>query len=303
METAIGVVRRLGGMCRTQHLRAAGFDARGIAAAVASGSIERARVGHFVAPELPTAVKQAVRVGGRLTCVSAAQAMGLRVLAPDPMLHVEVHEHASRLRRPTDPHTRMRGKEAGRARPQPVVLHWTTELHRGGVLPPVEDVLAQVLTCVDPLAALCVLDAARESVPWNAGPPMLDDAGFDRLLTKVPLAAGTLARRSSTLSNAIGETVARIRLAEAGIHARPQGRLPGGFRADLLIGQRLVFECFGHAAHSDGAVFEEDHARLTWLRACGYSVLTFTHRQILHDWPSVLAAVRASMRRGDHLAA
>ena len=89
-----------------------------------------------------------------------------------------------------------------------------------------------------------------------------------------------------------------------GRHSRAsQGRLPGGFRADLLIGQRLVFECFGHAAHSDGAVFEEDHARLTWLRACGYSVLTFTHRQILHDWPSVLAAVRASMRRGDHLAA
>jgi hypothetical protein len=108
MRSAISVVREHGGTCRTSDLRAAGFDARAVAAAVASGRIERARIGHFVAPELPATVKRAIRVGGRLTCVSAAQAMGLRVLTEPNCLHVEVAEHDSRFRRPGDPGRRLR---------------------------------------------------------------------------------------------------------------------------------------------------------------------------------------------------
>lgn len=302
MKTPISVVRRLGGTCRTADLRSAGFSVREIARSVASGSIERARIGHYVAPELPSTVKQAVRVGGRLTCVSAAEAMGLRILSPSRSLHVEVREHESRLRSPAHPTNRMRAKHA-RARDAPVILHWTTEIQGSGVLPPIDQVLAQLAVCIDPLDAVCVFDAARESLPWTGRPPHIGQAEFSRLLAGLPAPARRLALRSSTLSNAIGETVARIRLADAGIAARPQAPMPGGFWADLLIGDRLVFECFGHAVHSEAEAFEEDHARLAWLRVCGYTVLTFTHRQIVHDWPAVLATVRAVMRRGDHLAA
>ena len=58
--------------------------------------------------------------------------------------------------------------------------------------------------------------------------------------------------------------------------------------ADLLIGDRLIVECEGYAAHGDKDVFERDRERFAFLRSCGYLVLNFSHKQIIDDWESVL---------------
>ena len=84
--------------------------------------------------------------------------------------------------------------------------------------------------------------------------------------------------RSTTLSQAVGETVARERFRRGG--ASPLGHrceLPGGYFADLSIGDRLVVECEGYAAHGDKDVFERDRERFAFLRSCGYLVLNFSH--------------------------
>jgi very-short-patch-repair endonuclease len=303
MRSAIGVVREQGGTCRTRDLRAAGLEARSIASAVASGRIERARIGHFVAPDLPDTVKRAIRVGGRLTCVSAAQAMGLRVLSEPTCLHVEVAEHDSRFRRPGDPTTRLRPKLQRLTEHRQVHFHWRGVRHSDGVMPPLLDVLVAVIGCLPALDALCIVDSARERMPTAWMPPALNDAEFTQMLDRLPPDQRALALRSSSLSQAVGETIARERFRQAGIHAQPQVELPGGFRADLLIGDRLIFECEGLDAHSSPDAFHADRERMAWLRACGYLVLNFSHTQIVEDWPSVLSTVLLVMRRGAHLAA
>ncbi|WP_170297081.1 endonuclease domain-containing protein [Agromyces salentinus] len=296
MEPAIDVVRRLGGVCRTRDLREVGHYPRSIASAVASGAIERARIGHFVDPALHEQTKRAIRVGGRVACASAAIVHGLRVLEHPSALHVCVAPHDSRFRRARD--------GCGRVRPGRapwLTLHWSEIGAAGPPLPPVATVLEQVLECLPPLDALCILDSAREAVPWANTRPRLDDIEFDVLLSRLSRRGFAIAARSSSMSQAVGETVARERLRLAGIIATPQAALPGGFFADLLIGERLVIECEGYAAHGDEDAFERDRQRKAFLRACGYVVLDFSHRQIVHDWPSVLGTIRSVLRRGQSL--
>ncbi len=169
-------------------------------------------------------------------------------------------------------------------------------------MPSLLDVLAEMLGCVPALDAFCILDAARECVPWEWAQPMLDDHDYGRLLERLSTDRREVALRSSSLSQAIGETVARERFREAGIFATPQVALPGGFFADLLIGDRLIFECEGADGHSTVEAFDDDRERFAWLRGCGYVVLNFSHKQIIEDWPSVLSTVLMVMRRGEHLA-
>lgn len=75
--------------------------------AVAYGSVIRARRGVYCDPGLPGAAIRALRIGGRLACVSALAHHGLGPEPPE--LHVVVPANASRL-----------GEIGGS-----VVLHWS----------------------------------------------------------------------------------------------------------------------------------------------------------------------------------
>ncbi|GAA1819697.1 DUF559 domain-containing protein [Agromyces neolithicus] len=250
-----------------------------------------------MSPDLAGDAKRALRVGGRVACASAAALLGLRVLNPSLVLHVEVGEHGSRFRRARD------GK--GRIFPTTsrdhLEFHWSRAGSPQGALPDIVEVVAQAIDCLPPLDALCILDSAREDLPWLDVPPKLADAEFARLLDRLSQRGRDIASRSSTLSQAVGETVARERFREAGIVAEPQAALPGGYFADLLIGDRLIFECEGYSAHGGDKAFENDRARMAFLRACGYIVLNFSHKQVVDDWDSVLSTVQLVMRRGLHL--
>ena len=169
---------------------------------------------------------------------------------------------------------------------------------------PLEECLAEMLACVPELDALCALDSARELVEWRVErPQILDDLGFARLLERLPGPLRKVALRSSPSSQAIAETVARERFRVSGIPATPQVALPGGYWADFLIGERLVFEVDGEGPHSQPGAFDRDRGRWAWLKAIGYNHISFSHRQVLHQWESVESTIRMLMARGAHLAA
>jgi len=292
------VLRAHHGVCTTAQLIAGGFTKHAIARAVSRRDLERAHRGVFVDPQLPGDVRQAVRVGGRLTCVSAARLHGLRVLHESPVLHVGVSPHA----------TRLRGLEAasyGGGRGAGLRLHWNLPAsHAGSAASPIagiEDCLVDLLGCLPELDALCTLDSARETVEWMSLPPLLDHAGFGRVLARLPANLRLVAGRSITGSQSVGETVARERFRQAGIRARAQVSLPGGAWADLLIGDRLVFEVDGEAPHSRPGAFDRDRARWAWLKAIGYAHVSFSHAQVVRDWASVESTVRMLMSRGEHV--
>jgi very-short-patch-repair endonuclease len=296
-----------GGVCRTSDLEHAGLSRRAIAAAVARGEVERVRRGVFVHPAVAGDIKRAVRVGGRLACVSAAHLHGLRVLNRPDELHVLVGPHSTRMRHPLDSRVHISARDPS------VHLHWSGPPHSSGrgasadlgsaAFVSLADCLAQMLVCLPALDALCALDAARERVDWRADcPQLLDDRAFQRLLERLPATARRVAERSITGSQAIGETVARERFRAAGIPVRSQVRLPGGYWADLLIGERLVFEVDGEGPHLLPGQFDRDRERWGWLKAIGYVHLSYSHTQVLEKWDSIETVVRMLMRRGAHLA-
>lgn len=171
---------------------------------------------------------------------------------------------------------------------------------RGGIVS-VDGCLAHMLGCLPAIDALCALDSARERVPWrHEQQQLLDDAGFARLLARLPTTTRAIAARSEEGSQAVAETVARERFRAAGIPVGAQVRLPGGFFADLLIGERLVFEADGEGPHSAPGAFDRDRARAGWLKAIGYTHVSFSHHQVLHEWDMVLDVVRMLMRRDLH---
>ncbi|MGW4927954.1 hypothetical protein ACWEOH_02270 [Agromyces sp. NPDC004153] len=289
------VVRAGDGVRTAADLRDAGFTRRAVEAAVASGAIERVRRGVFVDPGMPLDLKRAVRVGGRLACVSAARLHGLRVLTPPSHLHVEVDHHATRLRHADDADRMLRAGD-----PHGIRLHWTRETGAGAIVP-LETSLRQMLACVPELDAICALDAAREWIEWRPGrPALLGEPAFERFTASLPPHLRRVAERSITGSQAIGETVARERLRAAGIPAQAQVRLPGGYWADLLIGERLIFDIDGETPHSLPGAFDRDRSRIGWLVAIGYEYVSFSHRQVLTRWDSIEAALRMLLRRGAH---
>jgi hypothetical protein len=107
-------LRELDGIARTSELLALGYDRRRIEMAVAYGRMIRVRRGWYAERGLPGDVIDAIRIGGRLACVSALAHHGILADAGGP-LHLEVPSNASRLR------------TAGRE----VVLHWTGAASEG----------------------------------------------------------------------------------------------------------------------------------------------------------------------------
>ncbi len=57
--------------------------------------------------------------------------------------------------------------------------------------------------------------------------------------------------------------------------------------------RRLIVETDGWEAHSGRQAFEDDRAKDAELRALGFTVLRFTHRQVTERWEWVEATVRA----------
>lgn len=128
---------RYGGVATTAEFYNHGETQSILFWSVAYGSLLRIREGWYCSPDLPAEAVRAVRVGGRLACLSALAFHGL---APQPrQLHVVVDANTSRLR---DPDT----GEPGRS-PE-TVIHWSRrELAGDRVAVSAEEAYRQAARC------------------------------------------------------------------------------------------------------------------------------------------------------------
>jgi very-short-patch-repair endonuclease len=237
------------------------------------GEIERLRIGHFADPSASSDLKLAHTLGGRPTCVTAARLHGLRTLR-DRGLHVEFGLHEACIRAPY-----------GRA-----VTHWVTSRSAGALAAPLTAV-AMAVRCLPALEAICVVDSALQSSLVTK----------NDLLRQLPSNAWQLIELADGRSESVTETVFRIGAGEAGLHPQPQFPLPGGKRADFLIGERLLVELDGAEHHAGTEAFAADRDRDALMAAYGYDVLRFTYDQVIHRWEEVLSVLLLVTRRGDHL--
>jgi hypothetical protein len=124
---------RLGGVASTKELRSAGVDRGRLDVAVQYGKVIRVRKALWALPDVPAEVINALRLGGRLACVSALAFHGEIDETPSP-LHIEVLLVSS-------------GTKAAAAGAAGAVRHWSRYPHGHRLAVDQETAWAQYETC------------------------------------------------------------------------------------------------------------------------------------------------------------
>lgn len=267
----------------------AGLRSRGITRLVREGTLVRARNGHYLGADAPEPLIQAVRVGGRLGCLSLL-ALHEVFVRDASRLHVHMERGDSRLREPAA-RVPLRARHAGRE----VVLHWQPL-----VVPParghvdIMDAVAHAVRCQPPRDAVATLDSVLHL-------RLLSGGEVREVLSALPARFRTLLPLVDAKAESGTETLVRLMLRSLGCDVRLQVRFDGVGRVDLVVDGWLVVECDSSRFHSDWAQRREDYRRDCALGALGLCVLRLTAEDILYRPEQVLACLRglvASRRVG-----
>jgi very-short-patch-repair endonuclease len=281
MSRLRSVVRELGGVAATHELHLAGFTREMLRLATREGEIRRIRQGWYIDPDTPEGIADCLRVGGRATCVTVAEYLGLWLPHRPTHVHVAVRPNACQLRDPRDYRRRIPDD-------RDAVVHWTDVASQGErLLVSLEHALHEIVLCQGPEVGFVVAESA-----FAAG--LLTREVWDRVCESLPLALGMAVRRAAPGSGSVTESTFLYRALRFGVRIRRQVAI-GPDRVDFVLGERLIVEIDSTEFHDR----ERDYARDARLGARGYRILRFNYRQVMHDWPAVEAALLAAIARGD----
>lgn len=257
------------------ELTAAGSSRQAIERQIRSGQLVRLRRGVYATPQTCEPVKTAARHGGRLACVTAAAHVGLFVLDADTV-HVGMGAH-------------------GRSLPHPDCAcrpHWDdVSVTDAFGFPTVPRLLRQILGCRGLESFFVTLESALSQ----------------RLITPVEmtwLAANTndAAREAIAFARADAgsgvESLLRWRLRRWGVAMRSQVHIVSVGIVDFLIGERLIVEVDGRVNHDGPSMRHKDLLRDANAAIWGYVTLRFDYAMVVHDWPTVEAAILAQLELG-----
>ncbi len=283
------LVMLLGGVAATHELYANGISRGRLRRLLADRRLIRVRQGWYALPLTAADALAAVRLGGRLDCISALASWGC--WAPERCgLHVAVDGHAVRLRHPGDHRRRLDPSATA-------TVHWSDEQPGDRLVVPVERALRQLVRCQPVEYAVAVADSALSSTQGRR--PLISRSTWRAIAATRPSIAHLLLEVDPS-SGSGTESVFRIRLLmHCGLRPRAQVMIRGVGRVDFLLGRRLVIEIDSEMFHANPAQYHADRRRDALLSALGYRVLRFTYQQVMDDWPLVESAVLGAVRRGD----
>jgi len=278
-------IRAAGGAAGRAYLVALGHRDRLLAAAVRTGAVVRVRRGWYsMWPEGDPRLR-ALRVGGRLTGLSAVAAWGGWVRTRGRM-HVAVPANAARLR---CPHLRAVRFSASSQR-ESVVLHWTRERHD-------RDTSEGCVPLLEALEVACLVEPAEDAIAaidWARRSGRLDVIGLAALAARLPTTHRSLVDRSSGSCHSLPESLARTRLQTAGLRVREQVLLPDNpSPVDLLIDDAIALDVDGEEFHVDR--FLPDRTKDLAATRAGFHALRPAARHVFEEWPAVLEAIRAAL--------
>lgn len=288
-------IQKLGNVATVWQLRAAGFSGFDLTRAVRSGEIRRIRRAWYGIDETSAAQYAAIRVGGKLGGLTAAASYGFWS-GFDRRVHVLLPQNACRLRTNLLPSARMRKEALSVDRADyEVVLHWhehgvrrqepdATEPWRATVL----ECLLQVLAWESAETAIACVDTALDMgmIHYETLLRTAEAYGLSRVLLR--------AKQVRIGSGSGLESIARQRLARAGIIPSQQVQIPEVGHVDMLIpSAKLVIEFDGQQFHRDWGAAERDRRRDAILVASGFRVLRFTYRHVMEEWDFVLKMIRS----------
>jgi len=268
---------------RRRDLLTRGYTDAAIRAALADCRIFRVRQGWYSVPDAPEPAVRAVRVGGRLTSISALESYGIPV-PRRPGTQIAVKSTASRLRATHDRRKRLAGERGVR-------VHWVDHAASADSVwrVSIDDALLQVL-----------IDEPRDTVVACASLVMhvekWTDRRMDGVFARAPHDVCVWRVLVSALDESHGETFFRLWTMDAGLAVIQQVSRRGVGRLDFQVGPHTFVEVDGGqhdpawtATASNS--WENDHDRDTTMAITGDRVLRFTYRQLYGDFARILLAV------------
>lgn len=267
-------VRHNGGIMRTADLYELGASNYQLAALAAAGRLIRPRRGWVSLPGISAERLLALQHSAVVSCVSAAELLGLWVLEPRG-IHLAAR---ARSRGCTDKVARL---HYGR----PVV-----QRDPAAIIDPIENVLGYVATCLSYREARIVWESAL-----NKKLVRLDQ------LRQLPYkgAAKRLLQECSPFSDSGLETMVKGDLRWIREPIRSQVMLLG-HRVDFLIGERLVFQIDG--GHHVGPQRTSDITHDAELTLAGYHVIRVGYTQVVNGWPEIQHRIALAIAEGLHRA-
>jgi len=265
------------------ELRAHGMTARQITDAVRNGRLLRLRRDHYAPPDIDAELAEAVRIGGRVSCLTLLRMLGVFILTRGG-LHVRMTRDASRRRHPRRTST---------------VLHWADDIDAGGTAHSVSivDAVRDAVRCQAPRAAVATLDSVL-----HLG--LLRPSQVEHLLRNLPRRFHVLIPLIDGRAESGPETFMRLILRAMGVPFALQVRIPDVGRVDFVVDGWLIIECDSREFHEGWAPQAEDRRRDIAAAARGYVTIRLLAAQIM-DRPdlvrdqvsSVLGAFGARLRR------
>jgi hypothetical protein len=283
MADIAALVEALGGMAQKRQLVRRGARDIDLTLAVRRGEVGRARQGWYTTlPESDPRVR-AVRVGGRLTGISAVIAVGGWVLGQHP-LHVSVHENAARLR---TPHNRF--IQLAQRRVANLTLHWddTDVASRGTAMSvDIRDALVRVVLDEDFETAVAALD-------WALHTDTIDSTDLARIMQHLPANRRAIAQWVDGRCESLPESLARTRFRLLGYQVDIQVRLNDRERIDLVVEGCVGVETDGRAFHLE--TFEADRTKDVDITIADMHPLRPSANMVFTKWPRIVLAVQRAI--------
>ncbi|MGY1550802.1 DUF559 domain-containing protein [Microbacterium sp. A588] len=266
-------IRRLGGIARGSHLQRLGFTRTQLARLVQEEKIQRVRAGVFATHDLDSGIRTAAAHGGAVTCASALRAHEIWVLPDDDGPHVWM-----------GPKGRVHSHDACSC-----TSHFYTGIPPLGYAP-VEIALVHLRRCAGDEAFFAAYESA-----WRKR--LLSKSARSRVRQALPASARWLVEIARPDADSGLESLLRLRTHILGIHLDCQVVITGVGKVDFVLGGRLILEADGKENHDSETKRHNDRARDAAASALGYETLRFDYAQIVHDWPTVQAAILGALRR------
>ena len=282
MVTIARIVHSLGGIAQKQQLVARGARDLDLTRAFRSGSVIRARQGWYsTLPEDDLRVR-AVRVGGRLTGISAIEALGGWVLE-HTVLHVSVPVNAARQRSPVNRFVPLRHRGD-------VELHWDPpDLSERGDASTVaiRDALRRVILDESFEQAVAALD-------WALRTGTIDDFDLEAILLTVSRELRHIRDWVDPRCESLPESLARTRLRAAGHHVVSQVRLDEtGEREDLVVDGQIGIDVDGREFHE--RFFERDRNKDGVVNRAGLHAMRPSAASVFRRWDGLQRAVTVAL--------
>ncbi|GAB2452416.1 very-short-patch-repair endonuclease [Conyzicola lurida] len=269
---------------RTQLLRA-GATSRDLTAAVRSRSLVRVREGYYASPVAEEKLLQAVRIGGRLGCISALEQNGVWVI-PHLFAHVSMESRASRMRSPRNRLLPLAGLNRDGCE-----LHWAptpradASVHTSSVV----NALSHAVRCQPAELAIAALDSALYG-------KLVTPAEVHSVFSGLPKHFAPLESRIDARCMSGIETIIRLELVALGIPFETQVRFPGIGVVDFVVAGCVVVETDGRGNHDGETYSARDYDRDAKLAARGYIVVRLNYRQVMFERELAIAAILGALR-------